>query len=391
MLHAALMTGAFDDPTAFGIGLAAMAQQTPIYFDDLLGLPVVVDAAAINSILRSPETFSNRAYATGLLAGALAATDGDAHTHMRKLYNAVFAPKQLERYEQDIVVPTVREVIAELDRHEQVDLLDHLCLPVPQRVAATLLGMSADRIEENDKLVREVLGSIIQPFNPDAVARGQAAYATMSEELHAISARELANPSDSLLGEIVRALQADGQGTVEACERVVFTLLLGGFDTTAWGLAAASAALLRHPELARRLVEDPGLIPAFVEESWRWCGPSLGAVRFVERETSIGEHVLPAGSVVQLGWLATHYDAAVYEQPAEFSLARKSRTMIFGGGPHFCVGAALARMEARVALGQLLERYPNVRADPGRPAPVFQVGTRGSIMFGPDRLPALLS
>jgi cytochrome P450 len=137
--------------------------------------------------------------------------------------------------------------------------------------------------------------------------------------------------------------------------------------------------------------DNPELLPNAIEESWRWCGSAAGTMRFVERETTIAGETLQPGSLIQLGWLGSHYDPDVYPNPEVFDIERKAKTMIFSGGPHFCVGAPLARMETRVAISRLLARFPALRADPDRPAPKFMMGTRGSIVFGPDHLPAILN
>jgi cytochrome P450 len=151
------------------------------------------------------------------------------------------------------------------------------------------------------------------------------------------------------------------------------------------------AALLRYPEATARIRTNPDLLPNAIEESWRWCGSSAGTVRFVERETTIAGETFAPGSVLQLAWLAMHYDPDVYPNPEMFDPERKVKTMIFSGGPHFCVGAPLARMETRVAISRLLARFPELHADPDRPAPKFTFGTRGSVAFGPDHLPVILN
>jgi len=255
--HKSLFAVVSEDPCAFGLGLAAAAREDAIYFDDIVGLPVVLGAAEINTVLRNQETFSTRAFANGLMKGALVATEGAAHTDMRKLYNSFFAPRQIKAYEESIVLPAVRTVLDRLATRPEPDLLDHFCTEVPQRVVATLFGMSLERIAENDVLVRQILKAIVRPYDAEAVAEGERAYAAMAEELRAISARELEAPSATMLGEIAKALIAQGIGSVEACERIVFTLILGSYETTTWGMASTLAGLLRHPETLARVRDNP--------------------------------------------------------------------------------------------------------------------------------------
>src|SRR5690606_27038304 len=133
-------------------------------------------------------------------------------------------------------------------------------------------------IAKNDALVREMLRAIVRPFDEQAVAAGDRAYAALSDTLHEIAARELERPSDTPLGEIAKTLTAEGMGTVEACERIVLTLILGSYETTIWGLAATLAGLLRYPDARIRVRDNPELLPNAIEESWRWCGSSVGTV-----------------------------------------------------------------------------------------------------------------
>jgi cytochrome P450 len=379
-----------EDPTALGMRLAAAGREHAIYLDEGLGLPVVLRGADIQTVLRDEATFSTRVFANGLMRGALIATGGDAHTQMRKLYNGFFPPQQIARYEQAIVGPAVDVVLDRLAAIDQPDLVDDFCMQVPQQVVSALFGLPAEHIAENDVFVRDILKAIIRPSDEQAVAAGDRAYAAMSADLHDIARRELENPGPTLLGEIAKTLIANGDATVEACERIVFTLVLGSYETTIWGIASTMAALLRYPEALARVRDNPELLPNAIEESWRWCGSAAGTVRFVERETTLAGETLAPGTVLYLGWLAVHYDPDLYPNPELFDVERKAKTMIFSGGPHFCVGAPLARMETRLAISRLLARFPGLRADPDRPVPKFMLGTRGSAVFGPDHLPALL-
>jgi cytochrome P450 len=380
-----------EDPTEFGMRLAAAGREHPIYFDEGLGMPVLLRGSDLQTALRDEATFSTRVFQDGLMKDALISTSGDAHTRMRKLYNSFFAPQQIARYERDIVGPAVDLALDGLARADQPDLFDHFCISVPQLVVSALFGMPAERMAENDVHVRAMLRAIIRPYDEQALAGGQKAYAAMSVELHDIARRELENPGPTLLGEIAKALIANGDGNVAACERIVFTLVLGSYETTSWGIASIVSAMLRYPELLARLRSNPELLPGAIEESWRWCSSTVGSVRFVEREVTIAGETLAPGSVVNLGWMATHFEPDVYPNPEVFDLERKVKTMLFGGGAHYCVGAPLARMETRVAISRLLARFPVLRADPNRPPPQFSFGARDSVAFGPDHLPVSLS
>ena len=385
-----LYTFSSADPTGFGHHIAAAAQEHPVYFDEGLGLPVVLRGADVVAALKDPVTFSNRAYDMGLMKGALVALEGEAHTRMRRLYNSFFAPRALARYEAQIVVPVVTQVVDRLAGKQRAELIDEFATAMPIGVISALFGLPAESIHENDALVRRMLHAIVRPGDAALVADGWRAYEEIAGQLREISAREIASPSDTLLGEVAKALIAEGMGTVADCERVVLTLILGSYETTIWMLAAVLAALLAHPEALRQVREEPALIPGAIDEAARWCGTSLGVVRCVEKDVKISGTDFAAGSFVFFSLTGLHYEAATYPNPGAYEVRRRSTPMIFGLGPHYCVGAPLARMEAKIGINMLLAKFPALRADPER-TPVFSTAPRGAATFGPDSLHALLA
>jgi cytochrome P450 len=390
LTRASLYVFSSTDPTAFGRTLAAAGQEHPVYFDEGIGMPVVLRGAEVTAALKDPATFSTRVYDQGLMKGALVSLVGDAHARMRRLYNSFFAPRALARYEEQIIGPIVRRVLDDLATKERADLIDDFATPIPIGVVSALFGLPTDSIAENDHRVRAMLRSLVRPRDAEVVAAGWQAYGEIADQLREIAAREIASPSDNLLGEVARSLIAEGMGTTEECERVVFTLILGSYETTIWMLVSAIGALLANPDATAQVRQDPSLVPTAIDEATRWASPTVGLVRFVERDTELAGAPLEAGSLVYLSLIASHYDPTVYPDPARYDVRRRSTPMLFGLGPHYCVGAPLARMEARLAVSQLLARFPALRADPTRP-PVYSTSPRGAVTYGPDHLPALLT
>jgi cytochrome P450 len=318
-----------EDPTVLGMQLASVGREHPVYFDEGIGMPVVLRSADINAVLRDEQTFSTRVFQNGLMRDGLISTHGDAHTRMRKLYNSFFAPQKIRRYEHDIVVPAVNAVIDRLAAQAEPDLIDHFCMEVPQWVVSALFGLPADRIAENDVLVRDMLRAIVRPFDPEAVAGGERAYAAIAGELEAIAKRELETPSDTLLGEIAKALKAEGHGTLDACERIVLTLILGSYETTIWGLASVMAALLRYPDALARVRDNPELLPAAIEEAWRWAGSATGTVRFVEQDTGS-----PAARCPPAAW-CSWASSPPTTSPTSTRIPRCSISTARPGGPRY--------------------------------------------------------
>jgi cytochrome P450 len=380
-----------EDPTAFGRRLAAAAREYPLVHDTGMGLPVVLRKAHLAAVFRDAATFSTRMFQFGILKGGLASLQGEEHAKMRRIYSMFFLPRAVERYENSVVRPIAEEVVAAMEGRDSADLVEAFAMELPRRVISRLFGFPMEQIAENDQRVRAMFRSIIRVGDPVAVAEGQKAHEETLGQITEVVEREKASPSDTLLGEILRTLEAEGLATLEACQQIVLSLLLGGYETTSWLLANAIHALLAAPEIMERVRRDPALVPPTLEESMRWCPSVAGTLRMVERDTELDGLRFSAGTVIYLAAPANHYDAETYPSPEVFDIGRQPvpTPMIFGGGPHYCVGAPLGRMEARVGLSVLLERFPRLRAAPGE-RPTFTYGVQGSVAHGPDRLPALL-
>src|SRR5262249_19885408 len=151
-----------------------------------------------------------------------------------------------------------------------------------------------------------------------------------------VTERERQRPGPNLLGEIVRTMQAEGMGSFEECEQVVFNLMLGGYETTIGSLAAALAALLLHPDSMDRVRADGSLVGPAIDESLRWATPSSLLPRLAEQDVTIGDARIPAGSTVYLCVDAAHYDEDAFPNPAKFDIDRRPSVLTFGAGPHFC-------------------------------------------------------
>jgi cytochrome P450 len=378
-----------DDPTALGRRFADAAKEAPLVTDAGMGLPVVLRKAHLAAIFRDASTFTTRMFADGILKGGLAAMQGEEHARMRRIYNLFFTPKAVERYEGAIVRPVVTEIVRGLAGKERIDLIDPFCVEMPKRVISALFGLPMDQLAENDARVRAMFQSIVRIGDPAAAAAGQRAYEDARDQITAVAEREMAAPGDTLLGEIVRTLSAEGMVSLEACQQIVLSLLLGGYETTIWLMTNALYALLAHPEALARVRGDMALLPGAIEESMRWCPSAVGTLRLVEKPFEMDELSLSPGTVIYCAGITAHYDEEAYPRPEVFDIGRRVQPQIFGGGIHYCVGAPLARMEARVALSVLLERFPGLRLDASE-KPTWAYGVRGSVAHGPDKLPVVL-
>lgn len=380
-----------DDPTAFGRRLAAAAREAPMITDSGMGLPVLLRKGHVAAVFRDAATFSTRMFQMGILKGGLASLQGEEHTKMRRVYNMFFLPRAVERYEDKIVRPIAEDVVSKLEGKGPVDILDAFAMELPRRIISKLFGFPMEQIAENDERVRTMFRSIIRVGDPVAAAEGQKAYEETLGQITDVVSREQQHPTDSLLGEILRTLESENMATMESCQQIVLSLLLGGYETTSWMIANSLYSLLQWPDAYAHVRRDPSMLPAAIEEAMRWCPSVAGTIRLVERDATVDGLTLSAGMPIYLASVAVHYDEETYPHPEKFDLMRSPAPtpMIFGGGPHYCVGAPLGRMEARVGLSALLARFPDLRAAPDD-KPTFMYGTRESVAHGPDRLPVIL-
>ncbi len=191
--------------------------------------------------------------------------------------------------------------------------------------------------------------------------------------------RETANPPDDLITRLVQAESDGARLADDDIQSVIRQLLVGGNETTTSLITNVVWRLLERRDLWERVVADPSLIDKAIEESLRYDPPVLGLFRNTTREVTMHGVRIPEGSKVMMHYAAANRDPAVFDAPDTFSLDRPSkRHLAFGLGVHFCLGAELARLEARTALTALVRRFPDLRLEStgGRIKPFFLWGRR---------------
>ena len=320
--------------------------------------------------------------ATGIYAHMLHSDPPD-HTRLRRLVQKAFAPRRAAlrpRAEQ-----IARELLDELaaDPCGTIDLLDRYARPLPIRVLCELLGIpAADRA-----WMAATVTAYDERGEHQRVERELAAYFT---GLAAKRAKR-AEPGDDLVSALVLARTDDGTGGLTGDELIstVFLLVMAGFDTTVNLIASGTLALLTHPEQMARLRADPALLPAAVEELLRFTSPVNHVNdRFTAEDVTVGGVVIAAGEWVFPMISSADRDAAQFPDPDRLDLGRDTSGQVaFGHGIHHCLGAPLARMEAEVAFGALLPRFPGLSlAVPAAELRWRPVGLMNGLVSLPARL-----
>ncbi|MFI7499899.1 cytochrome P450 [Streptomyces sp. NPDC049687] len=313
-----------------------------------------------------------------LIGKYLLIADPPQHTRLRALVSRAFTLRRVEELRPRIQRITDDLLDAMLPRG-RADLVESLAYPLPITVICELLGVPEPDRSEFRKLSTEAVAPTSAESEYDAFVR-LAAYLT---EL--IEDKRCAGPSGDLLSDLIRATAEDGDRLSPGELRgMAFVLLIAGHETTVNLITNAVHALLTHPGQLAALRGDMTLLDGAVEEALRYEGPVENATfRFAAEPLDIGGTPIAAGEPVMIGLTAADRDADRYPAPDRFDIRRDTRGhLAFGHGVHYCLGAPLARLEARTALRSLLDRAPALALDgpPGDWLP-------GTLMRGMRGLP----
>jgi cytochrome P450 len=299
----------------------------------------------------------------------LATADPPTHTRHRKLLQPSFAPGRMAALE-----PTVRaavdELMAALLREGSGDYMRAVADLLPMRVICTLIGLDPAEAPRLVQLVLDVDQILAGVSDAEGMARAAASAGEQGALLGVALQRTMQTGGDpeTSLGVLAAAVDA-GDATFEEAVGMLVQLLAAGTETTTSLIGRAAMALAEDHALQQRLRDDVAAVPAFLEEVLRRDGPFRFHYRSVPRDTELGGVAVPAGSRLLLMWAAANLDDAVHERPHEIDLARSllRNHLAFGRGMHFCIGAPLARLEARVAIERLLTTTTEFDLDPACP------------------------
>ncbi|HZG89392.1 MAG TPA: cytochrome P450 [Pseudonocardia sp.] len=327
--------------------------------------PASVAEAEVDDVRRRMMTaFGLTEDLTRYITDSILDRDGPGHARLRKLVSRAFTVRRVEALR-----PRVAEIAADLlDRMpERADLMTAYAYPLPVTVICELVGVpEADRHRWREWA--HALFSMQPEKFPTAIRE-------MVDHVRELAAVRRAEPADDLLSGLLEAQEADGDRlTEDELITMVLTLVLAGHETTANLIGNGVQALLSHPEQLDLLRRDPGRWPTAVHELMRWGGPILMTrLRFAAADVELGGTRIAAGDAVQAVLVSANRDPRVYDDPDRLDVTRRPAGrgeghVGFGHGPHYCLGAALARLEAEVALPALFDRFPDLAPETAEPA-----------------------
>jgi cytochrome P450 len=369
--------GAYDQDNPFPI-FAEVRQRGPVQHVTLadghgawlvLGYEeakALLNDARLSKDMQAAFARDSEVLAEGLpgreFARHMLAVDPPDHTRMRRLVSAAFSLRRVEKLEPAVcaIVDDLLDRIAEVGPGARVDLVAAFAFPLPFTVICELLGVpEADRTAFG-----QCLTTMSSPtLTSEQYDRAKAASDAVVALLRGLVETKRQHPGDDLVTGLIRARDGDECLDEQELLASILQLIIAGHDTTASLIGNGVVALLRHPDQRAALQADPDALPGAVEELLRYDAPVPHATfRYAREDVDVGAVTIPAGEQVIISLASANRDPERFPDPDALDLHRSDqRHLAFGHGIHFCLGAPLARMEGRLALGTLFRRFPELR------------------------------
>ncbi|MER7463214.1 cytochrome P450 [Streptomyces sp. NPDC097981] len=292
---------------------------------------------------------------TERLGRVMTNTDPPDHARLRKLANRAFTARRVEALRENVRRIADRLVDDAVAAGPSMDLIEAVASPLPLAVVCELFGIPPEDRPQVKAWFRR-LGRLTEDIDESEAVIDQ-----YEDYLARLVRQRRADPGDDLISALVAAQAQDDRLTTAELLSTCFVLITAGDETTTHLIGNGTLALLRNPGQLARLREDPALIRTAVDELSRYDTPTQAIVRVVAEDTTVGGQTVREGELVYLFLGSANRDPDRFDAPDRLDLARAgNRHLTFGNGPHFCLGAPLAKLQAEVAIGTLVRRLPNL-------------------------------
>jgi cytochrome P450 len=381
--HTMLDPAIQDDPWEF---YHELHECCPVFPMPEIGAVMVTRYEDVRFVLTHPDLFSSSGRGGGTKKGlqvdnacryqqilrergwghveTLQRTDPPVHTDYRRLVAKAFLPRRIGELAPHIDDVT-RDLIGGLIDAGECEFNMDFAMPLPGIIIAEELGLDRSEIHRFNRWAEAMLALAMRPLTEDELLETVEVELEAQHHLATVFEQRRAEPTNDLISTLVHAhVGEDGAEPLSVAElqNLMHQLVTGGFETTTSALNHGMWLLTRRADIQERVRHDLSLVPAFVEETLRYESPVQGLTRRATQDVEIDGVVIPEGAMVMIRYAAANRDASVFERADEFDLDREKspQHLAFGVGPHFCVGAALARQELVSAFTQWLARTSNI-------------------------------
>jgi pimeloyl-[acyl-carrier protein] synthase len=367
--------------------LHQMREQEPVYWSDSIGGWILTRYDDIMATFKDTESFSNEGrlgkaveylppekrakykpfedhYATkGLLH-----SDPPDHTRMRNVIVKDFTPNVVEQMRPNIQ-NVVNHLIEEAEKNGGMDVIPEFASALPVGVIAEILGVPRSDRHLFKRWTDMILGfqGVNKPSEAD-LTRAQDGLQEIRPYLTNMIEERRKQPRKDLMSKFVTAMTDEGRISESELINTCVTLFTAGHETTLSLISSTIYTLLSHPDQLTLLRKNPDLLKSTIEESLRFESPVSRQTRLMKQDAALNGKALKKGQVVFQMLNAANRDPAYFKDPDTFNIRRENnRHIAFGFGPHFCIGATLARTEAFIAVGTLVQRFPSLRLVDAKP------------------------
>jgi cytochrome P450 family 142 subfamily A polypeptide 1 len=393
-----------------------LRENDPVHWSERSRLWVVSKFEDVNYVSKNHQLFCSGGGVRPGSAVKLPLIDEDEprHTQLRRLINRGFTPRMVKKLEttfRQIATETIDKVAS----RGECDFVDDISVPMPILLIAEMIGIRQEDRERFHRWSDDLIAGDGNRDNPEVMQRSGQALREYADYLKEIFEDRRKQPQDDLISILVGARD---QGLIgenkydtdvevrpidtSAIERLEETrdladdelvmlmvlLLVAGNETTRNGISGGMSLLIENPGERQKLIDDPSLIPAAVEEMVRLVSPVQSFARHATEDSEIRGQKIRKGDIVLMLYPSANLDPDEFEDPEVFKIDRDPRHLGFGVGNHFCLGANLARMEMRVAFEELLRRLPDMKyADGGpevRPSPLVHSYMHMWVRYTPE-------
>ncbi len=386
-----------------------LRENDPVHWSKADKIWIITRYADVAAVSRNQEIFTSTkgVRPTNPVRFGLVDEPEPRHGVLRKMLNRGFTPRMVAKLEEAFTL-LVTETLDKVAAAGECDFVEDIAVPLPLLMIAEMLGIAVDKRGDFHRWSDAMIAAEGNLGNPEIMQRSVAAFMEYSMHMLGLIEARKTDPRDDLISILVGA---DAQGTLRTFEdsgasaysageqhealaanemmMLLAVLLVAGNETTRNALSGGTQLLIENPQVRQRLIDDPKLIPAAVEEMLRLVSPVRSFSRTVTQDTVLRGKNLRAGDVVLLCYPSANRDAEAFKNPDVFDIERNPAQLAFGVGSHFCLGASLARMELRVAFTHLLRRLPDMRYAADGPVilnnPLVRSCTEMRVRFTPEK------